>query len=198
MAQKQQGQPQGEPQNTPEEPGSGEGAENPETPQTGAGIEDFEAWVDSQDEGVQQAYDVHLKKLKNALEQERKSTKQLAAQLRELQTSSASAEDLKKQITDLGTQLEVANQRAEFTTQVMEQRCNNLQLAWLAYQAEKDEYTNGKGQVDIAAFVAAYPQLFDKKGQPAPPPSGAGNGTGTQPQKNITMNDILRGRGREG
>lgn len=152
------------------------------------GFESFEAFLDKQPAEVRSLYESHTTGLKSALANERKSNKELAAELKTLAQKAEKGSELERQLSEYAVKAEAAERRAVFAEDAIrpEIGCSNVKAAFLIAQA--DGLFKKDGSPDWEAVRAAAPELFRRPGSAA---GNAGAGT-SQGQPKEDMNTFIR------
>lgn len=160
-----------------------------ETPET------WDAWLASRPEAertvVTKLYESQTTGLRSALQSERDGRKALETQIRELQKSAEKGSASETKLTEMVTQLEAANRRADFLEAAVKPEVGlaDLEAAWVLVNAKPDDYLTKRG-IDFALLKERHPGLFRA---PTPTPRGnAGSGTGNSTPSGATMNDFIR------
>ena len=163
-----------------------DGQENQEGGETPASWDDY---LKEQPEEVQGLFQVHVKGLKSALDDERTENRKLAKQLRDA-AEGADAKTARK-LNDMAQTQDSLTKKADFYEVASSEGCNNLRLAWIA--ANDIEAFDRRGNVDINALKGRFPELFGTQRPPTPPPpkTGAGSGTRTSPD-GFDMDSFIR------
>jgi hypothetical protein len=147
----------------------------------------YETWIQTQDETIRGMLEGHERGLRNALESERTSRKDLEKQLRDLAGKAEKGSEAEKSLTEMADKVASSDRRADFYEEAHAAGVTNLRLAYLV--AEQDELIDKKGQMNFEELKKKYPELF---GAQKPIPKGnAGSGTQTPPP-GATMNDFIR------
>lgn len=175
-----------------DEGGEGGGGGNPppasDPPQDDV-PESFDAWIESQSDGIKALYNEHTTSLRNALASERNEKKDLARQLREASTQLEQGSQARQQLEEMSTKLETAEKYSTFLEESIapDINCVRPKLAWMAMH--EDNLTTRDGKPDWPALKQQYPELFRKQ---TPPPGNAGSGAGVVPPTTMNMNQIIR------
>lgn len=176
---------QGDPaQKTGDQSGDGTGDSNATTPS-------FEDFLKAQPDPIKKAYEAHSANLRNALQSERDSRKDLEKQIKGLAAKAEKGSDLETELSKISTQLAESDRRAVFFEQAHEAGVSNLRLAFIA--AVQDDLFDRNGNPDLTALKQRYPELFGAR--PAPGkrvPAGSGNGSSGQIDTARSMNDFIR------
>lgn len=148
----------------------------------------FEEFLETQDEGIKALYNSHSEALLNTVRATRTERDDFAKQVKTLAKQQAEGSDAKRQLEELGAQLEKSERRATFLEEASkpEISCRNAKAAWLL--ADAGNLFTKHGQSDWQAIKAEAPELF---GAPTAN-ANAGNGTGTPPASKKNMNDFIR------
>ena len=165
-------------------PAGGGGGETPEDtqPQT------WEAWLESQDEGVQTLYQQHTRGLKSALESERDARKTIESQLRDLSQELEQGSAAREKLDALSADFDQAQRRVEFYESAPAD-LSNARLAWLA--AQESEAFDRRGNVQWDTLRERYPELFNK--QPTSVrTANAGTSAKSAGNAGFDMNAVLR------
>ncbi len=169
--------------------GNGGGAGSADNTPTGTQTTPtFETWLQGQDDATRQLIEGHTQGLRTALQSERQQRSDLARQLRELAPQAEKGSKLEQQLTQIQSQVEAAERRAQFVEEAIrpEVGCSNPRAAFLVAQAEN--LFDGRGNPNWEAIKVAAPELF----RPKVPASNAGNGTQGTPPQTANMNDFIR------
>lgn len=167
---------------------------------TATQVFDPTAWYDELEEGARGLADkyveTHVVKLKSALDEERKQRRAYEKQVKELSGKAADGSDLKSKLDELGSQLSEANRKAAFyeaAVGVAELPANRYAAAYKI--AKLDDLINDDGDVDWDALKSQHDYLFTSAQQQQAQqkkPGSAGSGVTQQPQRQKTMNDLIR------
>jgi hypothetical protein len=149
----------------------------------------FEAWLDQQEDAVKALYEQHTAGLRSALQNERASNKDLTKQLKDLSTQLEEGSEARTKLEQITKQLEAVQGQADFYEEAVSQGVADLRLAWLAVQAEPDEFIR-RGHVDFERLKERHPNLFGKP--PVTPQGHAGSGAGQQGAPTKDMNAFIR------
>lgn len=150
---------------------------------------DPDAWYRGLDATTRTAVDAYTTKLKTALANERKQSKEREKQLREL-LAKPDESTWKERIETLTGELTEANARASFMEAASEQADLPPKRYVTAYKiAKMDGLIGDDGAVDWDAMRKTHDYLFAT----VPTPNGnAGTGVRTTAKRSENMNDILR------
>lgn len=175
----------------PEQDGQGQEAQGQEQGET----PDFAAWLEAQPEPVKKLVGGKIERLHGDLHTERQQRKTFADQIKDLAPKAEKGSEFERQLGEMTTQLEQANQRAAFMEDAgkSEIGCSNPRAAFLVAQA--DGLFSKRGEPDWTAIKQAAPELFRST---KAPPGNAGSGNGSPPAQPGDMNTIIRqaaGRG---
>jgi hypothetical protein len=159
--------------------------------QTGATPASFETWLDGQDETVKGLVAKRFETLENTVRATREERDTFSKQIKTLAKQQAEGSEAKKQLEELGAQLEKTERRAAFLEEAMktEIQCRNPRAAYLL--AEAENLYDKKGLPDWAAIKREAPELF---GTPTAN-ANAGRGTQQPPAKQNDMNSFIRSKG---
>lgn len=139
--------------------------------------EDFEAWLEQQDDQTKELYEEHTSGLKSALDSERETRRALEKQLRDAAEAAEEGSEAREKLEEAAAAAETANAQADFYEDAHAAGVSDLRLAWIVVQQDKtlqDRY----GKPDFAKLKEQHPALFaDGK---KPPPGNAGAGAGTE------------------
>lgn len=124
----------------------------------------FETWFEKQDDKVKGLLDGHTKSLKNALESERGTRKDLEKQVRDLASKAEKGSEAEKQLTGLADKIAEGDRKVEFFDAAHKAGVTNLKLAYTV--AVTDDLFDKKGNMDFAKLKTAYPELFGVKKTP--------------------------------
>jgi hypothetical protein len=157
-------------------------------PQPDATPQSWEEYLEKQDEKVKALYNSHSEALLNTVKATRDERDQFKKQIKELAKAQAEGSDAKRQLEEMGAQLEKTERRAAFLEDAMrpEIQCKNARAAWLL--AEAESLFDKKGNPDWAAIKREAPELF---GVPAAN-ANAGNNTQQSPNPHRDMNAFIR------
>lgn len=147
----------------------------------------FDTWLPKQDEKVRALIDGHTKGLKNALDSERGSRKDLEKQVRDLATKAEKGSDAEKQLTELADKLSDSDRRADFFDAAHKVGVSNLKLAYIT--AKEEDLFDKKGNVDFASMKKSFPELFVGKKTVN---GSAGDGTDDTTTVQTDMNARIR------
>jgi hypothetical protein len=166
----------------------------PPEPEQGATPESFEAWLDTQDEPIKALVSKRFETLEHTVRATREERDGFSKQIKALAKGQAEGSDAKKQLEEMGAQLEKTEKRAAFLEDAMkpEIQCRNARAAWLI--AEASDLFDKKGLPDWAAIKREAPELFGQTVAHA----NAGQGTQQPPSPHQNMNSFIRkaaGRG---
>lgn len=164
--------------------GNGEGAGGEGTTTTLT----FDAWQKTLNDEQKGLIDSHVKGLKNALDSERGSRKDLEKQLRDLAKKAEAGSEAQTQLTKLADSLDTADRRTNFYEAAHAAGVKNLKLAFTV--AETEEMFDKHGRVNFDEMKKAYPELF---GTTTTPRGDAGSGTDKKPKAASGMNEFIRG-----
>jgi chemotaxis protein histidine kinase CheA len=148
----------------------------------------FEEFLEKQDEGIKALYTSHSEALLNTVKATRDERDALKKQIKELAKGQAEGSEARRQLEEMGAQLEKTERRAAFLEDAMkpEIQCKNARAAWLLADAEG--LFDKKGNPDWAAIKREAPELF---GAPVAN-ANAGQGTQTPPDPHQNMNAFIR------
>lgn len=148
----------------------------------------FETWFEGQDEGIKGLINKRFESLENTVKATREERDNFSKQIKQLAKQQADGSDAKKQLEEMGAQLEKSERRAAFLEDAMkpEIQCRNARAAWVL--AESENLFDKKGAPDWNAIKAAAPELF---GVPVAN-ANAGNGTQRTPAQPNDMNSFIR------
>ena len=154
-----------------------------------ATFESFEAFLEKQPEDVKKLYESHTTGLRNALNSERSSNKDLSNQLKKLAEKADKGSELEKQLSEYASKYEQAERRATFAEDAIKPEigCTNVKAAFAIAQA--DDLFRRDGSPDWDGIKKAAPELFQKAGSGAPGKAGAGT---DKPPAKEDMNAIIR------
>lgn len=156
-----------------------------DTTAQGDGELTFEKFVESLDDAKKGLLENHTKGLKSALEAERENRKAFEKQIRELAASAQKEGELRTQLEQLSTQLELSNRRAAFAEEAQREGVSNSKALFTLAMA--GEFFDKKGNANFNALRSEYPEFFVK-----PIPKGnAGEGANSTPARS-SMNDAIR------
>jgi len=159
----------------------------PAAPQT------FDQWLEAQPDDVRSLVGSNVSGLRNALDAERKSRKDIEKQLRDAARKLEDGSDHRKALEETAARLQATEQQAAFYDQAHAAGVTNLRLAFLAAQEagliEKDGRSGGI-RCDFAAMQKQFPELFGRKA--GLPPGHAGNGAGSERTPGDDMNALIR------
>lgn len=150
---------------------------------------DFDSWLTAQPDDVKTRINTRLASQQSALNDERKSRKELDKKLRGLSKQLEEGSDARKAVDGLRADLKTQSQRADFYEAAHREGVTNLRLAYVA--AQDQSLINEDGDVDFAKLKETNPELFGQKKAPTPP-GKAGSGTNTTPKRTTSMNDWIR------
>ena len=152
--------------------------------------EDFEAWLEKQDDKVKELYKTHTSGLKSALEKERDEKKMLSGQLKELLPKAEKGSELEIKLSETLTKMEAAEKRASFVEQAIKPEigCVNVKAAYALALA--DDLFDKNGKPDWNSIKQTAPELFRKAGS-----TDGGAGGDTPPVNDINA-AIRRATGR--
>jgi len=139
--------------------------------------QDFETWLEDQDDEVQELYESHTSGLKSALDSERETRRALEKQLREAAEAADEGSEAREKLEEVAAAAETANAQADFYEDAHAAGVSDLRLAWIVVQQDEtlqDRY----GKPDFAKLKEQHPALFTD-GQ-KPPPGNAGAGAATE------------------
>jgi plasmid stabilization system protein ParE len=169
-----------------------------DAPQGPNPAEDFESWLESQDEAVRTGYQQTTAGLKSALDKERDRAKEVETELRDalkkldgVEGAQETAKELEAKLTAAQEQREAAERERDFVSQAVREGVTDPALAWRAVEGN-ETLTDRYGRADFDALKEQHPALF-AKGTPPPPDGTPGSGTGSPPQGKPTMDEIIRG-----
>lgn len=160
-----------------------------ETPET------WDAWLAGRPEAeratITKLHEAHTTGLRSALQSERDGRKALETQIRDLQKSAEKGSANEQKLTEMVTQLENANRRADFLEAAVkpEVGLTDLEAAWVLVNAKPDDYLTKRG-IDFALLKERHPGLF--KAATPTPRGNAGSGTGGTTPSGASMNDYIR------
>lgn len=158
MAENEQSQTTPETQNTQTPAG--------ETPQPLT----WDAWHagldDAQKKLIESKFGEDTKGLKGALDKERDEGKQLAKQIKDLQSKAEKGSELEKALTDLQAQLAAATQEKQFILDAPVKGVSNIKAAYKL--AVADGLIDAKGEIDWDGLKGSYPELFVQPKPAAP------------------------------
>jgi len=154
----------------------------------------LDQWLEAQSDDVRSLVGNSVSGLKNALEAERKSRKDIEKQLREAAKKLDDGSDHRKALEETAARLQSTEQQAAFYDQAHAAGVTNLRLAYLAAQEagliERDGRSGGI-RCDFAAMQKQFPELFGRKA--GLPPGHAGNGAGAgERTPGDDMNALIR------
>lgn len=157
----------------------------PVAPQT------FDQWLEAQPDDVRSLVGNNVSGLKNALDAERRSRKDIEKQLRDaarkLEDGSADVRDHRKALEETAARLQATELQASFYDQAHVAGVTNLRLAYLA--ASEASLIDKNGKCDFKTLQAQYPELFSAKDRL--PAGNAGSGTGSR-APGADMNTLIR------
>jgi plasmid stabilization system protein ParE len=169
-----------------------------DTPQAPNPAEDWEAWLEAQDEAVRTGYQQNTAGLKSALDKERDRAKETETELRDalkrlegVEGAQDAAKELEAKLNAAQEQREAAERERDFVTQAIREGVTDPALAWRAVEGN-ETLTDRYGRADFAKLKEMHPALF-AKGSPPPPDGTPGSGTGSPPKGKQTMDEIIRG-----
>lgn len=152
----------------------------------------FDQWLEAQPDDVRSLVGNSVSGLRNALEAERRSRKDIEKQLRDAAKKLDDGSDHRKALEETAARLQATEQQAAFYDQAHAAGVTNLRLAYLAAQEagliEKDGRSGGV-RCDFAAMQKQFPELFGAKDRL--PAGNAGSGTGTR-SPGADMNALIR------
>lgn len=158
MAENEQPQTTPETQNTP--PAQGE------TPQALT----WDAWHGSLNDEhrklIESRFSEDTKGLKGALDKERDESKQLAKQIKDLQSKAEKGSELEKALSDLQAQLAAATQEKQFILDAPVKGVSNIKAAYKL--AVADGLIDAKGEIDWDGLKRSCPELFVQQKPAAP------------------------------
>lgn len=135
----------------------------------------WDAWHGSLNDEQRKLIDAKFgddtKALKGALDKERDESKQLAKQIKDLQSKAEKGSELEKALSDLQAQLAAATQEKDFILTAPAKGVSNVKAAYKL--AVADGLIDSKGSVDWDALKGAYPELFAQPKPAAPPNTNA-------------------------
>jgi hypothetical protein len=152
----------------------------------------FDAWHSTLPDDQKGLIEEHTKGLKNALDSERGSRKDLEKQLRDMARKAEKGSEAETQLTKMADDLQTADRRADFYESAHAAGVKNLKLAFTV--ASTDEMFDKRGQVNFDEMKKKYPELF---GSTTTPRGDGGSGThnGNPPDNDMNLR-IRRGAGR--
>lgn len=136
---------------------------------------------------VVEAYETHVKGLKNALTSERGSRQDLEKQLRDLAKKADAGSEAQTELVKMADKISESQRRSDFYEAAHASGVTNLKLAYLI--ATQDDLFSSRGDVNFEKMRTDYPELFGvsaRKGK-----TNAGEGSGSSTSKS-GMNDFIR------
>jgi hypothetical protein len=147
---------------------------------------DFDAWLNTQDEGTKKVIGERFTNLQSALESERQRNKTLGKELGALAKTAEAGSTLKTELDKMQAAIAKRDAELDFYKSAPDDVVN-LRLAWLAATDLQliDEKDNS---VDWKALRTAQPLLFRKTAS-----TNAGAGATQNGQGSVDMNALIRG-----
>lgn len=180
--------------------GTGDGGAGNGGNQGAAGAWKFEDFAGKLQESDRTALASHIeessKGLKNALEAERASRKQLEKDLADARKGLDANSEAAKQLDKITADLKLRDTQATFYEAASAAGCRNLKLAWAAASLDRDKYFKRDDSPDMEAIKADHPELFaatssgENKTNGGTGSSGGAGGSGGGP--NAEMNAAIR------
>jgi small-conductance mechanosensitive channel len=127
--------------------------------------DNFESFLNEQDEAVKELYQSDIAGLKTALKSERDSNKELADSLKELSSKVEKGSEAEQKLTEMANKLDAANKRANFAEMAIKPEigCVNIKAAYALALA--DNLFDDKGIPQWEEVKKAAPELFRKPGK---------------------------------
>lgn len=159
---------------------------------------DPDAWIDSLPEEqrpfAERFREHHVTAVQQALANERKERKALAAQVKELSAKATGNTDVEKQLQELSSKADASTQRADFYEEAAKRGVVPSRFSAAFRVAQVEGLINDKGRVDWEGLKEGYGEFFATEQKPKGG-SGAGAGVGDKPKPKQDMNALIRGRG---
>lgn len=161
--------------------------------------ETFDAFLATQPDTVKALYQAHTQGLQNALKSERTQRSTLEKQLREAAKKQPADSAEQANLTKMADDLAEANRRADFFQEAAkpEVGLTDPHLAWLAINANAEDYVNKRGDVNFVLLKERHPGLFKQVVAAARGNAGNGVGTGAGAGKTNMNTMIRKAAGRE-
>lgn len=135
---------------------------------------EFNTWLATQEQGVQDGVTGHISGLKSAHDKNKESNKAYKTALDEMKASTATD---KEKLNKLTSDVESANQKAEFFSS-LPREVRNPNAAFIL--AREQKHMDGNGKLNLESFKEANPEQFSA---PKGPKSSATVGEGSQTQE---------------
>jgi len=128
--------------------------------QKSGSVTDLESWIKGQPEEVQQAFETHIRGLKNALAAERDQRKTVERQLRDAAAKLEKDSEARKALEQYAEKLRLLERQSAFYDAAHAAGCTNLRLAFIA--ANDAGLIREDGTADWETMRAKFPELFGR------------------------------------
>ena len=148
---------------------------------------DFDAWLESQDEGVKTLISERFSKLENTIRATRKERDDFSVELKSISKKITQDTEAKTQIDELTNRLTKAEKKSQFIEKAITNGCKRPSAAYLI--AETDKLYTEDGEPDWERIRTEIPELFSVVNTN----NNAGNGANQRPvvNENKAFKDAL-------
>lgn len=153
----------------------------------------FDAWFQSLDDGgkaLAGPAKEHFERVHQTLRTVREERDEFQKQLKQATSKLKEGSEERATLEQLSTELDKANQRADFYEEAPTHKCLNPKAAYAL--ALSENLIDAKKGVDWKALAEQAPELFGEAKKKLPNKKTAGEGQGSERSSGLSMNDWIR------